>query len=173
MSAIINYDYYEGKDVYNDGDIEQILIDEFKKDINYTQDEYKDLAYFYLLTPIRQNILNWYPFDKNASVLEIGPGAGTITGMLCDRVKSVTVVEASKRRGELIYYRHNNKDNLNIMVGNFNDIKFETKFDYIVMVGVLEYGQIFSTGDNPYQSFLENITKHLTKKGKMLVILKN
>ena len=173
MSAIINYDYYEGKDVYNDGDIEQILIDEFKKDINYTQDEYKDLAYFYLLTPIRQNILNWYPFDKNASVLEIGPGAGTITGMLCDRVKSVTVVEASKRRGELIYYRHNNKDNLNIIVGNFNDIKFETKFDYIVMVGVLEYGQIFSTGDNPYQSFLENITKHLTKKGKMLVAIEN
>ena len=115
MAAKINYDYYEGKDVYNDGDIEQVLIDKFKKNINYNPKLSDDLALFYLLTPIRQNILNWYPFDKNARVLEIGAGTGTITGMLCDKVKKVTVVEASKRRAELIYHRHNNKNNLEII----------------------------------------------------------
>ena len=173
MSAKINYDFYEGEDIYNDGDIEQELIDLYKNDINYNPKEYKDLAYFYLLTPIRQNILNWYPFDKNSNVLEIGAGAGTITGMLCDKVKNVTVVEASKRRAELIYNRHKNKDNLEILVGNFNTVNFKQKFDYIVMIGVLEYSKIFSSGDNPYKCFLKTIVAHLTDKGKLLVAIEN
>lgn len=173
MSAKINYKYYEGKDVYNDGDIEQDLINKFKENRNYSPNEYQDLAYFYLLTPIRQNILNWYPFNENSNILEIGAGAGTITGMLCDRAKSVTVVEASKRRAELIYERHNNRDNLEIIVGNFNSVPFKKKYDYIVMVGVLEYGKIFSTGDNPYKTFLEMIASHLNKNGKLLVAIEN
>lgn len=173
MSAKINYDYYEGKDVYNDGDIEQVLIDCYKEDIHYEPEEYQDLAYFYLLTPIRKNILNWYPFKKNANILEIGAGAGTITGMLCERAKSVTVVEASKRRAELIYYRHHNRENLNILVGNFNNVPLNQKFDYIVMIGVLEYSQIFSTGKNPYQSFLETIANYLAPGGKLLVAIEN
>lgn len=173
MAAKINYKYYEGKDVYNDGDIEQDLINKFKKNRNYSPKEYQDLAYFYLLTPIRQNILNWYPFNENSNILEIGAGAGTITGMLCDKAKSVTVIEASKRRAELIYERHNNRDNLEIMVGNFNSIPFKKKYDYIVMIGVLEYGKIFSTGDNPYKTFLETIASHLNKNGKLLVAIEN
>ena len=173
MAAKINYKYYEGKDVYNDGDIEQDLINKFKKNRKYSPKEDKDLAYFYLLTPIRQNILNWYPFNENSNILEIGAGAGTITGMLCDKAKSVTVVEASKRRAELIYERHNNRNNLEIMVGNFNSIPFKKKYDYIVMIGVLEYGKIFSTGDNPYKTFLETIASHLNKNGKLLVAIEN
>lgn len=173
MAAKINYKYYEGKDVYNDGDIEQDLINKFKENRDYSPNEYQDLAYFYLLTPIRQNILNWYPFNENSNILEIGAGAGTITGMLCDRAKSVTVVEASKRRAELIYERHNNRNNLEIMVGNFNSIPFKKKYDYIVMIGVLEYGKIFSTGDNPYKTFLETIASHLNKNGKLLVAIEN
>ena len=34
--------------------------------------------------------------DKNTTVLEIGPGAGTLTGILCERAKRVVCFEIDK-----------------------------------------------------------------------------
>ncbi len=168
--ATINFDYYNGTDVYNDGSVEEELLDHYKnnKNIDFNRNDI-----FYLTTDIRTNILNWYPFTKTDSVLEIGCGCGTITEMLCNNCKFVTSVEGSKRRAEITYYRHIDKDNLEIYAGNFENIKFDKKFDYIVLIGVLEYAKIFFNDDKPFDKFLKMIGSLLKDSGKVLVAIEN
>ena len=125
------------------------------------------------MTPIRKNIINWYPFKEDAEVLEIGGGMGAITGALCDKAKYVTTVELSKQRAQSIANRCKNRDNLEIIVGNFNDIKFTKKFDYITLIGVLEYASLYTNTNNPFNDFLDKIKKLLKEDGKLLIAIEN
>mgnify|MGYP004577897375 CR=1 FL=1 len=172
----VNYDFYSGKDEYSDGDIENEIIEYEKKYKNADEVFKTDIRWpvFYHLTPIRKNILNWYPFDENGSVLEIGAGMGAITEVLCDKCKSVTCVELSKNRAKSIEIRNKDKENLEIIVGNLNDIDFGTrKFDYITLIGVFEYAALYTNTQNPYTDFLDNIKKVLKPNGKILIAIEN
>lgn len=173
--ARLNLDYYKGKDFYSDGDIENDILDIVKNNTDFTEILQHDnrWAVMYHLTPMRKNLLEWYDFDKNANLLEIGGGCGAFSGMFADRLSNVKVVELSKRRSEIIYQRHKNQDNLEIIVGNLNDIKFNEKFDYITLIGVLEYAGKFTKGDNPYKQFLENIKSYLKPGGKVIIAIEN
>lgn len=173
----VNYDFYTGKDEYCDGDIEKDIIkylDEYGEE-NYKEIFKKDIRWpvFYHITPIRKNILKWYEFKQDAEVLEIGAGMGAITGILCDKAKEVTSVELSKQRALAIEKRCKNKKNLEIIVGNFNDIKFNKKFDYITLIGVLEYASLYTNTDNPYNDFLMQISSLLKEDGKLLIAIEN
>lgn len=106
-------------------------------------------------------------------MLEIGCGMGAITNMLCEKCHDVTAVELSRRRATAALLRCREKDNLEIIVGNLNDIQFEKKFDYITLIGVLEYQGTFTDTDNPYQDFLMGIKKFLKPDGKLLIGIEN
>ena len=158
MQAKLNLDFYTGADYYSDGDVEAELFEIVKH--HDDPDDYSDILnsddrwpILYHLSPIRQNIINWYPFEKDASCLEIGGGCGAITGTLCKNLQKVTVVELSKRRAKINYERHKGFNNLEIMVGNLNDMEFEEKFDYITLIGVLEYAGSFTKTNDPYRDF--------------------
>ena len=175
MAAKINLDFYTGTDFYSDGDIEDELLEIVKE-----TDDYEDVLanddrwpILYHLSPIRQNIINWYPFKENTSCLEIGGGCGAITGALCESLSEVKVVELSKRRASIIYERHKAFDNLEIIVGNLNDIKFDQKFDYITLNGVLEYAGSFTNTDEPYKDFLKQIKQYLKPDGKLIIAIEN
>lgn len=172
----INYDFYKGQDQYSDGDIENEIIEYVKKYKNTDEIFENDIRWpvFYHLTPIRKNILNWYPFKEEAEVLEIGAGMGAITQVLCEKCKNVTCVELSKNRASSIAIRNENKKNLEIIVGNLNDVDFkERKFDYITLIGVFEYAALYTNTDNPYIDFLNNIKKLLKPDGKILIAIEN
>lgn len=166
----INYEFYKGNENYNDGIVEQELLDYYNgnADIDLSREDI-----FFYTTSIRENIVNWYPFDKNSTVLEIGAGLGTITGTLCEKAKKVIAVEGSKRRAEILKSRHKNRKNLEIYCANFRDIKFQEKFDIIVLIGVFEYSKIFYDTDNPFDDFLNDIKKLLKKNGKILIAIEN
>ncbi len=110
----VNFDFYTGEDIYCDGDVEKDVIQYLKEqgEENYQEIFEKDMRWpvFYHITPIRKNIVNWYPFQENSEVLEIGAGMGAITGILCDKAKHVTSVELSKQRasaiGALLRFRY-------------------------------------------------------------------
>ena len=175
MGAKLNLDYYSGEDFYSDGEIEETLLDIVKKNNDYDSVLAQDNRWpvLYHLSPVRQNIINWYPFRKNASCLEIGGGCGAITGALCEALEDVKVVELSKRRSMINYERHKSYKNLEIIVGNLNDIHFDNKFDYITLNGVLEYAGSFTKGDEPYRDFLKQIKSFLKKDGKLFVAIEN
>lgn len=172
----INYDFYKGQDLYSDGDIENEIIEYAKKYKDMDKVFENDIRWpvFYHLTPIRKNILNWYPFKEGSEVLEIGAGMGAITEVLCEKCEKVTCVELSKNRASSIVARNENKENLEIIVGNLNDIDFkERKFDYITLIGVFEYAELYTKTKKPYIDFLNNIKKILKPDGKLLIAIEN
>lgn len=175
MGAKLNLDFYTGNDHYSDGDIENEILEIVKKYDRYDAILAQETRWpiLYHLSPIRQNIINWYPFKENASCLEIGAGCGAITGALCESLAKVTAVELSKRRAKINYERHKNYDNLEIIVANLNDVIFDEKFDYITLNGVLEYAGSFTKSDAPYSDFLKQIKSYLKPDGKLIVAIEN
>ncbi|MBQ9558165.1 MAG: class I SAM-dependent methyltransferase [Clostridia bacterium] len=175
--ATIDYKWYSGTDEYSDGDIENDILGYFKK---YGSKHLEKVfrhddrwATFYHLTPLRENIVKFYEFKPGASVLEVGAGFGAVTGALCEKAKHVTAVELSKRRAEGLYERHKKRKNLDVLVGNLNDISFPEKFDYITLIGVLEYALSFTVSEHPYEDFLTGIRSLLKPDGKLLIAIEN
>lgn len=170
-----NLSFYKNQDLYSDGDVENTILEIVKTHTDFTEILHTtdNWAVMYHLTPVRRNLLSWYDFDKNANLLEIGGGCGAFSGLFADRLDNVKVVELSKRRAEIIYNRHKNHDNLEVIVGNLNDITFDEKFDYVTLIGVLEYAGKFTEGNNPFKTFLENIKAYLKPNGKLLIAIEN
>lgn len=174
-NVILNYEFYCGEDAYSDGAIEDELLEKVSKeqDILKILKGDKRWPILYHLSPVRQNIVDWYDMDKEDEVLEVGAGCGAITGALCKKAKKVTCIELSKKRSLINANRNHKYDNLEIMVGNFNDIKLEKKFDIITLIGVLEYARYYTSTKNPFIDFLKNIKKMLKPDGVILIAIEN
>lgn len=173
--AELNTKYYTQEDQYSDGDIEETMLEMAKEGLSYEDLPREEVSFplIYHFAAIRENILNWYPFRENASVLEIGSGCGAITGLLCRKCRKVVSVELSLRRASINYERHKDCDNLTLMVGNLNDMDFGETFDYIILNGVLEYAASFTQGDKPYVSFLRKMASFLKQEGRILIAIEN
>ena len=174
----LNYEFYKGTDEYSDGDIEENMLEIVKK---YQTDEaleemlmeVTEWTYLYHFSKIRQNVLDWYEFNKEGNLLEIGAGCGAITGLLCEKTKQVTAVDLSKRRSTINAYRNKKYDNLEIIVGNFEDIEFREKYDYVTLIGVLEYSIYYINSENPFRDMLKKVKSLLKPGGKLLLAIEN
>lgn len=171
-------DYYKGQDLYCDGqDIEEELLEIVK---NNPEEAYNKIIFerkkwpiLYHLSDVRGNIVNCIDFKSNESVLEIGAGCGAITSTLTDRVGKVTAIDLSKQRCLINAYKNKSKSNLEIIVGNFEDIELEERYDYITLIGVFEYAALYISTQNPYKDFLEKIKKYLKPNGKIIIAIEN
>jgi len=172
---MLNLKYYTGKDLYSDGDIEDFILQTVQNDISIDDIPEEKLSWpvFYHLSKMRTNLLSWYSFKKNSNLLEIGAGCGALTRMLCSKLDSVTAIELSKRRSRIIEARCSNMKNLEIIVGNFNEMQLNEKYDYITLVGVLEYAPSFTNTNSPCVDFLQAIKKLLKKNGKLFIAIEN
>lgn len=175
----IRDDFYPGEDFYCDGEVEDEILQIVK---NHPESEYGDIMakrkewpVFYHLSDMRSNIIEWYPITKQDTVLEIGSGCGAITGMLAKKAKSVTCIELSKKRSLINAYRNKAYDNVEIILGNFEEVEkhLEEKYDYITLIGVFEYAESYISTENPYVKFLQIIKSHLKENGKILMAIEN
>ncbi|UYO05153.1 methyltransferase domain-containing protein [Paenibacillus sp. PSB04] len=166
--ATLNLDYSTGKDQYVDNE-EDILLAHYSGEalIEHPRD-----SLFYLTTKERENILAWYSF-QDKDVLEIGSGCGCITGTLCDSSKRVVSVDQSQKRARITFERHKERENLEVYAGNVADIPFEQKFDYVVLIGVLEYARRFFSEYPEDVFFLKMIRKLLKPEGVLLIAIEN
>ena len=171
--AEFNTDYYKGTDQYSDGDVEDRILEIVRAGKSSADAGDRSFPVLYHLSPVRENILSWYPFREGARVLEIGAGPGAITGLLCRRCASVTSAELSHRRSSINYERHKDCENLTIMTGNLNDMEFPEKFDYVVLNGVFEYAGSFTQGEDPYGTFLKRCMSYLKDDGMLLIAIEN
>lgn len=170
----LNYQFYKGEDLYSDGEIEDWLL-RFAREglVEQALRSNKVWPVFYHFTPIRQHILEWYPMKPNASVLEIGSGCGAITGALSRMAERVVCIELSKKRSLINAYRNRDCENVEIMVGNYEDIQLEEKFDYITLIGVLEYAEYYTHSENPARDMLRQLKGMLKPDGKILIAIEN
>ena len=166
------------KKVYSDGnETEQRMLQIAKK---YPEDESQDYiannseyTVNNTFSSVRQNILNWYPFKKDADILEVGAGMGSITGMLCDRAKNVTAIEMSEARADVIRARYPERNNLEIISEDITIWETDKKFDYVVFIGVLEYAAVFSPKKHPFERFLQSAKNLLKDDGIILFAIEN
>ncbi|CAN7723591.1 methyltransferase domain-containing protein [Paenibacillus sp. LjRoot153] len=172
----LNYSYYKGTDLYSDGIIEDKMLEIAKTHENCEDVLAEDSRWpiLYHFSTIRQNILEWFPFKKDAEVLEIGAGCGAVTGALLKNDLVVTCIELSKKRSMINAFRHKNYEKLEIIVGNFIDIEITKKYDYITLIGVLEYAKLYiENNDNPSIHFLKTIKEYLKEDGKLFIAIEN
>lgn len=178
---MLDVEFYSGKDLYSDGKIEDEILFKLHNGDNEDQilGDCKNWPVFYHFSPTRGDIINWYPFKEECKILEIGAGLGAITGELCKNAQSVKSVELSLKRSQIIERRHNKFDNLEIIVGNFCEIPSEklgiSQYDYITLIGVLEYTKSFFPKDeiNPYKLLLDKISPLLDKDGMLIIAIEN
>lgn len=174
----INLKFYKGEDLYSDGDdIEEELLNIVK---TKTNEQYNEVILeknkwpiSYHLSELRQNIIEWIPISKNESVLEIGSGCGALTTCIAKKARKITCIELSKKRSLINAYRNKAYDNIEIIVGNFQDINIDEKYDVITLIGVFEYAASFISGENPYIVFLNKICEMLNDKGRLIIAIEN
>ncbi len=128
---------------------------------------------FYHLSGMRKSLLNWYEFKKDSSLLEVGGSFGALTGLFCDRCREVTSVERFLHKAEQIYERHKNRDNLTVYAGRIEDVQFKDKFDYITVIGTLEYIAKGKPDRSIYSDYLKKLKGLLKPGGKILLAVEN
>ncbi|MCC8136514.1 MAG: methyltransferase domain-containing protein [Clostridiales bacterium] len=174
----LNLDFYPGEDLYSDGEIEkkllQLVKDHTEEELDQVIREEADWAVLYHLSHIRQNIVGGLSLNPDARVLEIGSGCGAVTGALSMQAGSVTCVDLSLQRSRINAYRNRERDNIEILVGNFQDIENSLgQYDCITLIGVFEYGASYIQAADPYVEFLRIIRKHLAPGGKIVMAIEN
>lgn len=171
--------HYPGEDLYSDGAVEDEILEIVK---NHAPSEYGRIIeergswpVLYHLSPLRENIVDWIPLTKDMKVLEVGSGCGAITGALAKKAGSVTCIELSRKRSLINAYRHQECDNVEIRLGNFQDIEpeLEQDYDYIFLIGVFEYGKSYIGGEKPFETFLEIMLRHKKRQGVLAIAIEN
>jgi SAM-dependent methyltransferase len=173
--ATLKLDFYRGPDAYSEGAVE----DELLALVRERADPAAVLAcearwpILYHLAPERRALLEWYPFQPAAGVLEIGAGCGALTGLLCEQAGWVTAVELSEKRSRIVFHRHESVPNLEVLAGNAMDLPRERTFDYVTLIGVLEYARSFIGGSQPARELLDRIGRLLKPGGRLLLAVEN
>lgn len=175
----LDYSHYSGEDIYSDGSVEDELLDIVR---SYSKLEYPKIIeekaswpILYHLSVQRENIVDWLPIDRSMKILEVGSGCGAITGSLARRAGRVDCVDLSRRRSLINAYRHDDCDNVTIRVGNFTDYEpeLDDDYDYILLIGVFEYGRSYIGTDTPYEDFLKILSRHVAAKGRIVMAIEN
>lgn len=129
--------------------------------------------YLYHLSNIRENILDWYDFGADASLLEIGAECGALTGLFCRKVRRVVAVEPSKECVEVNSKRNAAYHNLTIVSDDFKDFETTEKFDYVTMIGVFAYAPYYFDGEDPFMDMLQKMKSFLKPDGKLILAIQN
>lgn len=170
---------YPGQDFYSDGDTEKLLLDLVT---NHEADEYNHLiaqnqywAVLYHLSHLRGNIADFIQLKSTDKVLEIGSGCGAITSALAKSGASITCVELSKLRSQINATRNKQYSNIEIKVGNYEDIEksLDNDYDYIFMIGVFEYAGAYINSESPYLDFMSKSYSHLKQGGSVYLAIEN
>lgn len=175
----LNLDYYTGNDFYSEGAAEDVLLDLVNRysetDFEHVIQNSKSWNIMYHLSHIRENIVTWLPISKKAKVLEIGAGCGAVTGGLAKLAGHVDCVELSKKRSLINATRHREYNNIDIYVGNYMDVEpnLADDYDYVTLIGVLEYAGSYFQTKEPYMDLLKSAAKHLNPGGKILIAIEN
>lgn len=126
-----------------------------------------------ILSSTSQNILNWYPFEKHQTVLEIGGNLGEITQVFVNKCEKVITVEPNLIKAKAIGKRYKNQDNLEVIAGNFENIKLQEKFDYIVLIGSTSRVKEIMGQDMKMTKMLKLLEQYLSENGKFLIAVDN
>lgn len=163
---------------YADGAEDEILtILESANDRSTSSDELasqiRDWPTRYHLSSARKNLLRPLRVKPGDRVLEIGCGTGVNTRWFAEQGATVVAVEGTMARAQAARVRTAEFETVEINAGNFLSFSSEEKFDFVVVVGVLEYSTAGSGGSSGPEKFLEHCVSFLAPEGVVVLAIEN
>ena len=166
---------------YTDGEIvEESLLSTLKTvaDLSIGSDELEarisNWPEQYHYSRVRHNLLRHIPFNKDSSVLEVGCGCGAITRYLSEVSKDVTALDGSETRIKIAKERCRDQHNIQFVCSNIQDFQPSQKYDFITLIGVLEYSNIYlSSFPDPVKDLLRMLSVFLKKDGELIIAIEN
>ncbi len=121
----------------------QMLLKEHEGDICKALEKNTRLDYLYALSEQRELLLEWYDFDSQEELLQVGADYGAMTGLYRSVVRSVTVLDTEEKALETVRLRYPGAKNIVYEQGSlsqYRDQIFDAgkRFQYIVMTGFPE-----------------------------------
>lgn len=132
-----------------------------------------DWPALYHLSSTRANIMRPFENVLKGDVLEIGAGCGAITRYLGECGANVLALEGSPRRAAITRSRTRDLENVTVLAEKFDQFQCDRQFDAITLIGVLEYANLFTTGENPPLVMLERVRALLKPAGKLIIAIEN
>lgn len=127
----------------------------------------------YHLSRFRHCLLRPLGIRAGDKVLELGCGCGAITRFLGEVGADVVAVDGSFARAKVAAARCRDLTNVRVVVDDLLHFETEEKFDYVLLIGVLEYAAMFSRQDNPFRDYLHSVSRFLASGGKVVVAIEN
>ena len=163
---------------YADGAEDEILsILESASDRSTSSDELAsqihDWPSRYHLSPSRKNLLRPLRVSPGVRVLEVGCGTGVNTRWFAEQGATVVAVEGTMARAQAARVRTAEFETVEIHAGDFLSFSSEEKFDFVVVVGVLEYSTAGSGGNSGPEKFLEHCVSFLAPGGVVVLAIEN
>ncbi|WP_051273488.1 methyltransferase [Desulfotruncus alcoholivorax] len=135
--------------------------------------EITDWPLEYHLSRARHCLVRPLGIKPGEKVLELGCGCGAITRYLGEIGAEVVAVEGSIARARIAAERCRDLSNVKVFVDDL--LRFETgqRFDWILLVGVLEYAPVFTDEKEPTQHYLCTVARFLAPDGKLVIAIEN
>lgn len=127
----------------------------------------------YHLSVARHNLLRPFNIGPDDRVLEFGCGCGALTRYLGETGATVLAVEGSMRRAEIAVARCRGLPNVSIYCDNLINFVSETIFDFVTLIGVLEYAPRFIDGSDPITKVLNHARSFLKPGGTLILAIEN
>lgn len=165
---------------YSDGEeVERGLLDviEAASDVSSMSQELVraivDWPTEYHLSNVRHNLLRPFGIGSRHKVLELGCGCGAMTRYLAECGAEVVAVEGSAMRARIAAARCRDLPNVRVYCNNLIDFTSSEKFDFVLLIGVLEYAPKFIGGNDPVGRCLSHARGFLKEDGALLLAIEN
>jgi SAM-dependent methyltransferase len=165
---------------YSDGEeVEHRLLDALKQchDLSSTSDELRqhivDWPSEYHFSPLRHALIRPFAISPSDRILELGCGCGAITRYMGETGATVVAVEGSPMRAQIAAERCRDLPNVSIYCDNLSRFSSSLRFDFVTLIGVLEYAPLFVTEPDPVDECLRIARGFLTSRGQLLLAIEN
>jgi SAM-dependent methyltransferase len=127
----------------------------------------------YHLSRLRHCLIRPLNIKSGERVLEVGAGCGAITRYLGELGARVTALEGSLSRATITSERCRDLPNVTVISDDL--LRFDTanNYDWILLIGVLEYAPVFSPSAAPVQHYLNHLNRFLAPDGTLVVAIEN
>lgn len=146
----------------------QMLLKQYNGKIQDVLADNDRLDYLYALSDQRELLLEWYDFEPDAKVLQVGADYGALTGFLCSCTAEVTVLDEDEKALETVKVRWQGRQNLHTVQGDLSEYaerKTEEKsYDYVIFPGTLQ---------QPYEANIQAAKELLKDSGVLILAAEN
>ena len=166
-------EYSDGQDV--EARIEAIICNASDRSVSSTElvRQITDWPSLYHLGKLRHCLLRPLNIKPGDRVLEIGCGCGALTRYLGEIGADTIALEGSPGRARIAAARCSDLPNVKVYVDNLLDLDIPGAFDWVLMVGVLEYAPVYAGSEEPVDEYLLCASKYLTPNGKLVIAIEN